>query len=53
MRLIYHELKKLTCDFYKCDSPVIKEMILSDILLLNKALILSKLPSYNFIDLTF
>lgn len=46
MNLIYHEIKKLICEYYKCDHPEIKEMILSDIQLLNEALVLSKLPPY-------
>lgn len=52
MNLIYHEIKRLIVDYYKCDSPATKELILSDIKLLNEALLLSKLTPYCFNDLS-
>jgi len=41
IELICHELKRLVDDYYKCDNPLIKEQIHSDIKLLSKALFLS------------
>lgn len=39
-----HELKRLTDDYYKCDSPEIKELINNHMKLLSEALFLSDLP---------
>lgn len=41
MNLIYIELTRLVDDYNKCENLLIKELILSDINLLNKALLLS------------
>ena len=38
MNLIYKELTKLIDDYYRCESIVLKEQILSDIQLLTEAL---------------
>ncbi len=42
--LICHELKRLKDDYNRCQDPVIKEAIYSDIKLLSNALILSGEP---------
>ncbi|MFJ7828521.1 hypothetical protein [Psychrobacillus sp. NPDC096623] len=39
MNIIYKELIKLMDDYYKCDSMMTKELILSDIKLLTEALL--------------
>jgi hypothetical protein len=44
IELICHELKRLVDDYYKYDSPVIKEQILCDIKLLSEVLFRSDLP---------
>lgn len=41
MSLIIHELIRLEEDYYKCDNFLIKELILSDIRLLSKAVFLN------------
>lgn len=42
--LINHELIRLEEDYFKCDISIIKEQILTDINLLNEALILINQP---------
>ena len=41
---INHELNRLEEDYNKCDIPIIKEQILTDIKLLNDVLILINQP---------
>ena len=42
MKLILHEIKRLEQDYYKCETFYIKELILSDIRLLLKAVYLTE-----------
>lgn len=40
MELILHEIQRLQQDYDKCDISYIKELIISDIILLKKAVLL-------------
>ena len=42
MKLILHEIKRLEEDYHNCDITYIKELIISDIKLLSKALFIYK-----------
>lgn len=44
MKLILHEIRRLEQDYYNCDISFIKELILSDIRLLIKAVYIIEEP---------
>lgn len=44
MKLILHEIRRLEQDYYNCDISFIKELILSDIRLLIKAVYITEEP---------
>jgi len=46
--LINHELIRLEEDYYKCDVFIIKKQIITDIKLLNDALVLINQPIQSF-----
>ena len=50
MTIIYKELIKLMDEYYKCDSLMTKEMILSDIQLLTEALLHLDAPSLEIFN---